>query len=387
MKPINMDRKLIVDLGDQYNIGNSEPDLFGLEIELEGTKVKTNDPKVLANWITHNDGSLHPQVPGEEGIEYVLSKPLDIQNTRQALTNLFDYLTKTPGVKVNDSYRTSIHVHVNCLQETTRTIVNFLTLCIIFDELLVSQNGETRIGNNFCLRARDAEGQVRDLIHSIENYGSIFNLSVNDRYSAINFVSLLKFGTVEFRSLECTTDLHRVMHWVKTLQALKTAARGYENPKEIIAKFSRRGPLGFMVGNLGDQYAKYALVPGAHHMLQNGMRLAQDFAFCSDWRQATEEEMGPKKSRLRAKPVAMWNEMEVAPGAAAVAGQVGGLNAYMQHFAAAQALQNPAPVPAHWAQLDWPAPMPDPVAPADPVDDEDDDPDWLNDVEDDDDDL
>lgn len=301
-RPIQMDRLLMLDIGDPHGVGPVQ-DLFGVEVELEGRNLKTTKASIMQYWTIHNDGSLRVQKPGDDACEYVFKRPLDIHDTGKALANLFEHLSRNPDTKVYDSYRTSIHVHVNCLSETMRTIVNFLTLSIIFDELFVSQNGDTRIGNNFCLRSKDAEGQIADLIQTVTKYGSLFNLSSNDRYSATNFVSLLKFGTVEFRSLECTTDLHRVMHWVNTLQALKVAARQYENPREIISKFSRRGPLGFMISHLGEWYGKYAMVPGAHQMLHNGMRLAQDFAFCSEWRQATEAELKGSKPKKGEKMI------------------------------------------------------------------------------------
>ena len=309
-KPINLDAILVNDLGDKYNIGG-EQDLFGLEVELEGKKIVTELYPVADYWKIHQDGSLRANKLGSQACEYVFRHPLSLKGTEAALKALIEYLTETPGVEVFDSYRTSIHVHVNCLNESIRTIVNFITLSIIFDELFVSQNGETRIGNNFCLRSRDAEGQIADLIQSVSKYGSLYNLAANDRYSSVNMSGLLKFGTVEFRSLECTTDLNRIMHWVKSVQALKVSARGYENPREIIGKFSRKGPLGFMISHLGDQSEKYTQVPGAHQMLQNGMRLAQDFAYCSDWQLPSKEQIEAKAVKPRVKKVGLAEYQDI----------------------------------------------------------------------------
>jgi hypothetical protein len=294
-KGMNLEVTLAEDLFGDKEPG-CEPDLFGLEVELEGKFIKTAQPDIARYWSIHEDGSLRVQ-PGKlhaQACEYVFKKPLSLASTIVALENLFNYLTKTPEVEVFDSYRTSIHVHVNCLRESIKTIVNFITLAIIFDELFVSQNGDTRIGNNFCLRARDAEGQIENLISSINKFGSLYQINANDRYSSVNLGSLMKFGSIEFRSLECTTDLWRVIHWVRTLQALKESARSYANPKEIVAKFSRHGPLGFMLANLGPRYEKYAKIPNAYQMLQNGMRLAQDFAYCSDWKHVKPEEKQPR---------------------------------------------------------------------------------------------
>lgn len=288
-RPIHMDEFLynMVMLPGYAGIGPNakDPDMFGVEIELEGRKVKTSDPDIATYWGQHADNSLriNPKFADSQTVEYVFQQPLNMKETEKALKMLFKYLN-SKGVVVFDSYRTSIHVHVNCANDPVRTVVNFITLAMIFDELFVSQNGQTRIGNNFCLRTRDAEGQIGDLIQSITHYGdpcSAFNK--NNRYSSVNLASLSKFGSIEFRSLECTTDMDRVMHWIGTIQAMKAAARKYANPIEIIGAFSQKGPLAFTTSNLGPYGAKYIAVEGYNEMLHTGMRLAQDFAFCSEW--------------------------------------------------------------------------------------------------------
>jgi hypothetical protein len=272
-------------------------DSFGLEIELEGEYVQSENIPIMQYWKQVKDGSLRIKqgVVGAQAIEYVFKGPMNLDQTSQALTLLFNYLNKTPKVKVYDSYRTSIHVHVNCMQETFKTVMNFITLSMIFDELFVSQNGQTRIGNNFCLRTRDAEGQLNDLITSVQSYGTPFNVSANNRYSSINVASLAKYGTVEFRSLECSTDYDRVWHWVNTLQSLKKAARSFTNPREIIGTFSNKGPDEFIKNILGPYANKYIAVAGHQQMLHTGMRLAQDFAYCSEWRLPGKDDIKPKK--------------------------------------------------------------------------------------------
>lgn len=334
MAKILLDRTLVMDLTDQYQVG-PEVDLFGIEVELEGRRVITARESITSCWAVHQDGSLRVNKADAQACEYVFRKPLNMEGTLSALRSLFDFLRHTPGVEVFDSYRTSIHVHINFLNDTIRTIVNFLTLAIIFDELFVSQNGETRIGNNFCLRSKDAEGQVTGIIDSVTKHNSILHLAQNNRYSSVNMSSLLKFGTVEFRSLECTTDFARVTHWVKTLQTLKNAAKQYENPREIISKFSRRGPLGFMISNLGDQAEKYCKIPGAHMMLHNGMRLAQDFAFCSDWQPPTKAEEMQKKVPIKSKKMNYDEYMQL-------------MNIVVPHENPAPGVPNPQPV-GNWA--------------------------------------
>lgn len=297
-KPMYLEEKLGTHLPIHFEESVKTTELYGIEVELEGKGGISNPTEVvMQNWVKHNDGSLRKLAPGDEAVEYVTRVPSNKLKTTKSLMTLLKFL-EGPGKVVYDSYRTSIHVHVNCMADTMLHTYNFITLCIIFDELLASQNGEHRIGNNFCLRARDAEGQISDLVQSINTHGSIFGLNGNWRYSAINFASLCKFGTVEFRSLECTTDLDRIIQWINVIDNMKNASRQFENPHQIIRGFSQASSVkDFCELVLGDMAPKYTSVLGFEQMLFEGMRLAQDFAFCSKWvaKQKNLKDGAPKK--------------------------------------------------------------------------------------------
>jgi len=260
----------------------SVTDVFGIEVELEGKNIMSPEERVKILWAQHNDGSLRKIVPGSQAVEYVSRSPYNLKNTEKAIQLLFGYLTG-PGVEVFDSYRTSIHVHVNYSQESFRTIYNSMVLSVILDELLVSQNGEHRVGNNFCFRAKDAMGQIVELVNSISQGSDFFGIQQNNRYSSINFASLLKFGSIEYRSLECTLHEGRLMHWIGTLQQIKERARTFQNPTAIIQQFSMMDSTEFLKNSLGPYAIKYLKVAGFEEMLRDGMRIAQDLAFCSAW--------------------------------------------------------------------------------------------------------
>lgn len=259
------------------------PDVYGVEVELEGKAIKNCPKEVHTYWTQHVDNSLRViKDMHSEATEYVSRYPLNMEETKRSIQTLFAFLTK-PGVEVYESYRTSIHVHVNFAQEDFRTIYNFMTLSLILDELLVSQNGEHRIGNNFCLRAKDAMGQVVALVTSISQGSEFFSIAPNDRYSSINFASLMKFGSIEFRSLECTTHEGRLMHWIGALARIKEHSKGFKNPMEIVQQFSMMGPREFLVSTMGPFAFKYLNVPNFDGMLYNGVRIAQDLAYASTW--------------------------------------------------------------------------------------------------------
>lgn len=285
------------------------PDSYGIEVELEGKNFINPPDNVLLYWQTVKDGSLRVKAPGDCAIEYVTRQPFPIGHIEKAVTTLFDYLNM-PGVKVYDSYRTSIHVHVNFATEKFKTIYNFMTLALILDELLVSQNGDHRIGNNFCLRARDALGQLQSLMASINNGHNFFDVPANDRYSSINFASLMKFGSIEFRSLECTTHEGRLLHWIGTLGEMKKKSKLYHNPVEVIQQFSQLGPKNFLNHVLGPYAAKYINVDGMEDMLFSGMRIGQDLAFCSEWNEWTQSDKDALKAKRQAQEDALMLKLK-----------------------------------------------------------------------------
>lgn len=309
--PMRLDLTLAAYGSDLHPMASKEPDCLGVEVELEGKNVMAAGFDVLAYWKPHADNSLR-NFNGGQCIEYVSKMPYNMEDTIKSIDVLYKFLTD-PEVKVHDSYRTSIHVHLNFGLETFRTIYNFITLSLIVDELLVSQNGDHRIGNNFCLRAKDAVGQVDNLIWSIQKGSDIFGINMHDRYSSINFASLMKFGSIEFRSLECTVNKGRLIHWINTLSHMKKVSREFTNPIEIISKFSQLGPQGFLFYIFGPYALKYVAVPGYEGMLKTGMRLAQDFAYCSEWKAMAKEELTKPKAKMKKAPKMFEWPDEAAP--------------------------------------------------------------------------
>lgn len=337
-RPMALTRLLKEDIPINYDNTVQIADLYGVEVELEGKKVKTDKASVTIYWGQLNDNSLRVKGPKDEAIEYVLRQPLTYDETMVAICSLFAHLN-SPNVEVYKSYRTSIHVHLSCMMETHLTIYNFMTLCIIFDELLTSQNGRHRAGNNFCLRAKDAQGLVETVIKSIEDYGSFIGMNKERRYSSVNFVSLLKYGTIEFRSLECTTDLNRLKHWIDTVSRLKKMARTYDNPQAIIRQFSLMSPIEFLHTILGPCATKYIAVKGWEIMLQQGMRLAQDLAYSANW-VALKEGENPFIGKRQKTPKGL------------LGGEEGEGIGMQQFLNLQQDVWNPAPqvapMPAHW---------------------------------------
>ena len=383
--PLVLDREICEDV-KVHDGAMKEADSFGVEVELEGSGLFTQDVETNKYFDTHQDHSLRTLRPDSQAIEYVFKGPYNYDTTIKAVKLLFSHLNSEKS-EVFDSYRTSLHVHLNFGRDTSRIVYNFITLSIIFDELFVSQNGSHRVGNNFCLRARDAEDQIFDLIKSIENYGTLWHIHNNNRYSSVNIASLMKFGTIEFRSMECTTDFRRIKHWIDTLQNMKFASRTFDNPQQIVSKFSLLSMEEFMTTILGDSAPFYMNVEGWREMLLRGVRLAQDLAYCCSWEaQASGNPVRPKPKVPKFILDGMGNLVqnpEWQPGMG------GGLAAQVEAHMQAAVAGQPAPfggIAAPWNAAHQQGPEDDDIIAAllgedDDINDDDDEPEEDEDIE------
>jgi len=246
----------------------------GVEIEVEGKHLFKGH---LDYWHLEHDGSLR----GEDNVEYVLRRPVEIKGLKIALEELNGCL-KEHGSVVDMSRRTSTHVHINCTGLEMIELFNFLTLLFIFEELLVGWCGDDRDGNLFCLQSKDAEGLlVSFLAFAREKERGYLENQV--RYSAINLASLNKYGTVELRSLEGTLDEERIMKWTSTLLSLREAAKTFKNPMEIIAALSEKEPKVFSKDMLGKHHRSFFKGLGRSRKILDGARRVQDIAYLVDW--------------------------------------------------------------------------------------------------------
>lgn len=242
----------------------------GIEIEVEGR----NLPHQLRyHWRVEGDGSLR----GDESAEYVLKHPVP----RDKVDKVLSYWKKVlgeAGSRIDNSERTSVHVHINVQEMTFTQITNFALLYMIMEEALVKFCGPTREGNLFCLRAKDAEYLVNQITNIIRT-GNYRYLQSNDlRYASINFVALTKYGSLEFRAMRGTDDIELISNWVSILLKLKDIALKYKRPSDIVSNFSMMGGERWMQETLGDLFP-LVKCDDLDIILQDGVRCVQDIAY------------------------------------------------------------------------------------------------------------
>lgn len=253
---------------------------IGLEIEMEGNKFPKDE--IVAPWAYHKDGSLR----GQDNAEYVLKAPIEFNRVPEAVDKLFDML-KTYGSKLDESNRTSVHVHLNVQKFHLNRLTAFLALYFSVEELLTAWCGEHRVGNLFCLRARDATAIVSQIRKFIASDGR-YDLREHHHYAGLNANALYKFGSLEIRTLRGVSDPQIILDWVSVLQRLYELSKDFPDPREITAMFSSEGPINYLGTVLGDKEGLILSgidynVEKLRNALYDGIRLAQDLCYCRDW--------------------------------------------------------------------------------------------------------
>jgi hypothetical protein len=251
---------------------------LGIEIEVEGHKKL---PVALDNtyWKVLNDGSLRG-----EAKEYVFSAPEERETGYELINSLYLLLEG----KMLDSMRAGVHVHVNCQALTVRQLFTVMAAYYCLENLLTEDAGEERQGNLFCLRLSDADYVNTGLMSCLAQRdftsdGGIF-WNENLRYSAMNLVSLSKFGSLEFRALRTPLQASKVIEWADTFLTLKdNAVKEFSSPLDLLSSMSANGGVEVVKKLLGVHAKKQISKPNFEESLYEGIRQIQHWVFLTNW--------------------------------------------------------------------------------------------------------
>jgi len=273
--------------------GRSRKGEVGIEIEVEGRNlIHENLDKY---WSYHEEGSLR----GEHA-EYVLTNPIRRDRVRDALEYLSASLNRAELVE--GSPNTSVHVHINVQDMSVKQMYTFACAYLIFEDLLVEYCGPKRVGNLFCLRAKDAEFLVKDMVQhvrDVKRYLVVYGDGV--RYSSMNLCALAKFGSIEFRAMRgVNANADLICPWVDTLLSIKDTSKMFANPRELVQAFSRFNTDAFVRNFLPRETARWVLAKEDYSArLFEGMRLMQDVAYASDWTVLVPSTASSRSAQLR----------------------------------------------------------------------------------------
>jgi hypothetical protein len=257
---------------------------IGIEIEFEGKNLLHGEEgeTVVGSWVYTIDHSLR----GEENAEYILRKPVMFSEVPAALKTLWNGLEENKAV-LDDSNRTSVHLHLNAQEFHMNRLTTFLAAWFSLEEILVKWCGNYREGNLFCLRAVDAPALITHLKAFIKADGA-YQISDLLRYGALNPNALFKYGSIELRPLRGCNDMETIQQWVDVAERLYRLSEKYDDPRDLVALFSSGGPSSFFETLLGPMAP---VVRGGISLSQQeisqamfrGIRFAQDLAYSRDW--------------------------------------------------------------------------------------------------------
>lgn len=255
---------------------------IGIEIECEGNKFKKGDSIIANYWKYTKDGSLR----GIDNAEYVLAQPIMFDQVDDAIDKLWKVF-EAYGTKLDDSNRTSVHVHLNVQRFHLNRLAAFLGMYFAVEELLTAWCGEHRVGNLFCLRGKDAPNIVTQFKKFIQsNCG--WEMSTGLHYAGMNGNALFKFGSLEIRSLRGCTDPTTIKDWVSVLRRMYEFSAEFSDPRTLVDSFSGTGPMAFLEMVLGDKtgIVRNGIAYDNQQVMEamyDGIRLAQDICYCREW--------------------------------------------------------------------------------------------------------
>lgn len=255
----------------------------GIEIEVEAHEPLPQTKK--KPWKYKGEGSLRLY-----GMEYFTDGPiLCDENKFPSIKYLTDLLGKRKLVE--NSPRTSLHVHVNVSQYTPVQVWNAAVAYWLFENLLVKFCGpKTREGNLFCLRLTDAEAILRFVSDDIKISGGFSNLHADVvRYAGQNLSAVRRFGSIEYRTMRGTNDPVLIDMWSSELHRMvDTAATKFTSPVEVMDKYFKTDREEFLSLFFSKSFVKILKEnKGWVDLLDDNAGILCDMVYHTDWKKYT----------------------------------------------------------------------------------------------------
>ncbi len=196
-------------------------DFLGLEFEFENV-TRSIDPALdWACLVTNKeDGSLR-----NYGQEFVFERPLFGKDATDVIRGLCAHAKKN---KYTTGLRTGIHVHIDARNIGYPQLRWWLVLNALLEPAIYRWVGAGREENVFCLPWYSTDAVLPVLREIYRKEGTELGLAASrlaqKKYSGLNLDCLRRFGSIEYRHLQTTTDADRVLRWVNICQRFKAAS-------------------------------------------------------------------------------------------------------------------------------------------------------------------
>lgn len=192
----------------------------GVELEIEDVRGFKKDPPPL--FVIEADGSLR-----NNGKEFI-SQPSNIATLVKGFKDLHAVLQHSKQPQPF-SDRTSIHVHVNCLDLTTGEARSVVLWYALFEPVFFALVDASRRNNIHCV-GLDQTVLSKVYRRTLPHYANAWS-----KYTALNVKPLTELGTIEFRHMEGHADAARFEDWLTILKALWTHGQKVPLTRDEIA--------------------------------------------------------------------------------------------------------------------------------------------------------
>ena len=192
--------------------------IAGVELEIESF----DHASFPHGWKLEEDGSLR-----NHGME-IISCP-------STLDNLVDGFSFVHGNSIffseeeKFSPRTSIHVHVNCLNQTMDETKNIILWYALFEPVFFAMCDPARRHNIHCV------GLEQTILSEYYKRSLSYMVGKWSKYTALNIKPLETQGTIEFRHMEGHDDVGRFAEWLTTIKNLWTLGQEVPMCKEDLS--------------------------------------------------------------------------------------------------------------------------------------------------------
>lgn len=253
----------------------------GIEIEVEAEGFL---PQVDNTWWkSKGEPSLR------NGVEYINKQPLPIDEHKlPRIEKLINALEVKANKVIKDSHRTSIHVHSNIQELEAVELWTGITAYWLVENVLFEIFGKERQGNLFCLRLKDAEGQLRDAIQDVtKNHQIPFANFHPDhhKYGGLNLATIAQFGSAELRGMRGTVDPVEIHEWSNAAYDIFSIAPVmFKSPEELLDVFYHKGYKHVLTCLFAQPFLSRLLaVKDAGDMMKESAITLANFCYVQDW--------------------------------------------------------------------------------------------------------
>jgi hypothetical protein len=261
--------------------------LYGVELEIENAAAHPD-------WRTPGMSAKEDASLRNHGVEFV-TDPMTLSVLGYVLDSFF---TKANLTDFNYSERCSVHVHANCRDMTMQQVATVALLYQVFEHLLYKFVGNERHKNIFCVPWY--ETTLTYNVVSLLDKVSIDKIKSWMKYTGLNLLPLLNYGTVEFRQMAGTHDKAKILAWCNLIGCMFQFAKTHtlEEVKTKLVNLNTTSAYRNSLDEVFGEWADYLRTVGPEYelLLEEGV-LAMKYSILNPKESAREL---PSKKPLRA---------------------------------------------------------------------------------------